>query len=134
MKRRTAALAVLLLLSACKKTPKPDIPVYPDAQGIKGAGTMQDATVILYNNRWTTLTNMSMVITFYEQALLSRPGWTVKGDRRERLIFTDGNMRLAAGLYTPIDPTKGGGYVEIINASDMRVMIDIWQSFPAPKK
>ena len=53
-----AICAGLLLVCGCKKTVKPDIPVYPDAQGIQGAGTMKGPTTTLFNNRWTTLASV----------------------------------------------------------------------------
>ena len=134
MRIAVALCAVVLLASGCKKAPKPDIPVYPDAQGLQSKGTMKDATMVLFNNKWTTLRTMGEVRVFYEQALLSRPGWKEDGaDSRERVVFTNGNMKPVGDLWGPIDATQSAGRVEIVNASDQRTMIDIWQSFPPPK-
>lgn len=131
---RALTLVVLLLgVSSCSKKPKPDIPVYPDAMGMQSKGTMQNATMFLFNNKWHTLASMGEVRGFYEKSLLARPGWKME-DARDRVVFTDENLRQVGELFELIDPARSGGYVELLNASDQRTLIDIWQGFPAPKR
>lgn len=129
MRMRLSLAVLLLAVAACNKKPKPDIPPYPDAMGMQGKGTMQSATMMLFNNRWVTSASLPEVRGFYDKALLTRPGWKVETDLGDRLTYTDGNMKRMRDLYSSIDESKPGGYVEILIGND-RTVIDIWQALP----
>ena len=129
-----ALVASVVLLAGCKKTPRPDIPVYPDARGIQGQGTIKLSGATLFNNNWVTVAEGYEVRKFYEDALLQRPGWTKSGNPTEHLVFTDGNMTSQDGrLYSPTDETKPGGLVEITIGGN-QTLFQIWQSVPTPPK
>jgi hypothetical protein len=127
--------AVAVLLAAgCMKHPQPDLPIYPDAQGVKSGGKLLGANTTVFQQRWLTPAAMSQVVAFYDQKVLTRPRWTKSGDGHERVVYTDGNMGSSSAVggndYWPVDESKPGGLVELLAQGDRAVLIGLCQAFP----
>jgi hypothetical protein len=127
MRLWTAVLASGLLAAGCKKSLHPDLPIFPDAMGIKGKGTFDKPTLIVFNSLWTTSATLAEVRAFYEKA---RPEWRCQGDP-ERVVCDDGNMKQLGEVIWPVDEAKAGAYVEVTGAGN-RTMFSVWQAKPKP--
>ncbi len=115
-----------LSLGGCKKSLHADLPIYPDAQGVKGKGTFDHEKVIVFNSVWVTPATLAEVTAFYDRA---HPEWTRTGDPKEWVVFNDGNMKSEGELVWPLDESKPGALIEVRGAGNS-TMFTVWQAKP----
>ena len=133
-----AVLAVLVVSSlGCSKKPRMDLPTYPGAAGMAGGGVVEANGMITWHQIVRTPDSMAMVRVHYEKELVTGRGWVVHGNGLGA-AWNNGNMTWAGGggsfgTATPDDPTKEGGFVQLIE-TDRETIIDHWQSKPLLKK
>lgn len=135
MRKLTMGFVVgaVLILTGCRGGPKATLPVFPDARGLQGRGTINTPTVVLFNSRWETSATAGQVRQFYETALAGRPGLTLKGSFPERFTLTDGSMKEIEGEdYWPVDESRPGFAIAVLGA-EARTLFALWESLPVKK-
>ncbi len=123
---------VLTLAAGCSKKPTMDIPPYPNSMATASAPAVDSDAGTLYRLRRQTPDGVRSVAAFYREELVVKRGWTEQQGIGP--TFSDGNLNVVwngggPGEAIPVDPTRSGGQVTIVEDSD-RTFIVMWQHVP----
>jgi hypothetical protein len=126
------ALLGLFTTTGCKRGPKPDLPNYPDSSQMRSGGNVEGEAATQFHTVLRSSANLRQVRAWYREELVQKRGWPDPGVNGD--TFNDGNMTHAGGFGvdgfgTPIDASKPGGYVQLVEERNA-VLIDLWQSLP----
>ncbi len=109
-----------------------DIPPYPNSMATASAPAVDSDASTLYRLRRQTPDGVRSVAAFYREELVVKRGWTEQQGIGP--TFSDGNLNVVwngggPGEAIPVDPTRSGGQVTIVEDSD-RTFIVMWQHVP----
>ena len=129
------ALLVTGALVSCKAKPKIDLELYPGGSIAPTGGNVESIEGTLFKMKEVTPDGTKAVSEFFRKQLVEGKGWTEPVPGR----FTDGNIKVDLTYLefqdadTPLDASKPGGMVAVIDASD-RTFVKIWRYLPKPPK